>query len=290
MKHIQRAAEDSHAQPGMGPPRAGCCSAKKPTARWSTTSSARASASGTAASSPARTTASPAASPGFHPTLLRSLTLRPHPATHVGGEGHHGLVTHRSLSEPPNTPRRSHLTALLEAISPWDAQERTHLAEAKAWIADGAPLYRIRKPDHPPQHLVSYFVAFDQPHGELLLVAHRKAGLWLPSGGHVAPGEDPWDTVVRECREELHTDAVPSAVSGRRPFFLTVTGTRGPGSHIDVSLWYLLQTDAAAVTSFDEGEFTAVRWLTLPKILAEPLDNLDPHMHRFTRKLQAAVG
>ncbi|MFE5112552.1 hypothetical protein [Streptomyces sp. NPDC056663] len=28
----------------------------------------------------------------------------------------------------------------------------------------------------------------------MLLVAHRKAGLWLPAGGHVEPGEDPWRT------------------------------------------------------------------------------------------------
>ncbi|MER5228168.1 hypothetical protein [Streptomyces flaveus] len=27
--------------------------------------------------------------------------------------------------------------------------------------------------------------------------------------------EVPWDTVLRECREELHTEAVPSTVSGR---------------------------------------------------------------------------
>ncbi|EST38167.1 hypothetical protein N566_08910 [Streptomycetaceae bacterium MP113-05] len=76
------------------------------------------------------------------------------------------------------------------------AGTHTQLAEAKSWIADGAPLYRIRKPDHPPQHLVSYFVAFDQPRGELRLVAHRQAGLWPPSGGYVEPYEDPWDTVA----------------------------------------------------------------------------------------------
>jgi hypothetical protein len=37
------------------------------------------------------------------------------------------------------------------------------------------------------------------------------------SGGHVEPMEDPWDTVLRECREELHTEAVPSTFSGRWP-------------------------------------------------------------------------
>lgn len=190
----------------------------------------------------------------------------------------------------PDDRRRARLTTLIGGIRPWDAQERAHLGETEAWVASGAPLYRTEKPDVPPRHLVSYFVAFDEPRRELLLVAHRKAGLWLPSGGHVEPREDPWTTVERECREELHIDAVPSVVSGDRPFFLTVTDTRAPGGHTDVSLWYVLQVDAASVTTFDEGEFTAVKWLALQQVLAEPLDGMDPHMHRFTRKLLAALG
>ena len=140
----------------------------------------------------------------------------------------------------------------------------------------------------PPVHLVSYFVVLDEKRGELLLVAHRKAGLWLPSGGHVEPMEDPWDTVVRECREELFIEAVPSAVAGGEPFFLTITQTRGRGRHTDVSLWYVLEAEVGSVVTFDEDEFSAIKWLSLSQVLAEPEDTLDPHMHRFTRKLMAA--
>lgn len=177
---------------------------------------------------------------------------------------------------------------LLDGIVPWDEMERAHLAEVREWVGSGTPLYRTRKPDVPPVHLVGYFVVRDERREQLLLVAHRKAGLWLPCGGHVEPGEDPWDTVARECREELYIDAVPAAVAGRRPFFLTVTETRGQGRHTDVSLWYVLRTDAGSVTSFDTGEFEAVRWLTPEEVLAEPVSTLDPHMYRFTRKLLAA--
>jgi hypothetical protein len=62
----------------------------------------------------------------------------------------------------------------------------------------------MQKPDVPTMHLVSYLVALDEARGELLLVAHRTAGLWLPSGGHVEPMEDPWDTVLRECGKLSH--------------------------------------------------------------------------------------
>ncbi|KPI15592.1 NUDIX hydrolase [Actinobacteria bacterium OK074] len=133
-------------------------------------------------------------------------------------------------------------------------------------------------------------MVLDETRCQLLLVAHRKAGLWLPTGGHVEPLEDPWDTVARECREELRIEAVPSTVSGTRPLFLTVTRTRGHGQHTDVSLWFVLRAPVDAVTSYDDEEFTAVTWLSPRQILDTPGDTLDPHMHRFTRKLGACLG
>jgi len=183
---------------------------------------------------------------------------------------------------------RDRLAKTVEAIEAWDDSERQHVATTAAWIASGAPLYRTRKPDVPATHLVSYFVVVNERRGELLLVAHRAAGLWLPPGGHVEPGEDPWRTVVRECHEELGIEAVPSAVAGDRPFFLTATQTRGPGQHTDVSLWYVLKGNRGEVVGHDEREFAGIRWLTPAAVLAEPADGLDPHLHRFTDKLLAA--
>ncbi|MEV6110465.1 NUDIX domain-containing protein [Streptomyces sp. NPDC051940] len=180
---------------------------------------------------------------------------------------------------------RARVAELVAGVSPCDELERTHRRSAADWIASGAPLYRTDPPDVPERHLVSYFVVVDDDRGELLLAAHRKAGLWLPPGGHVEPGEDPWTTVVRECREELGIPAVAHPLTGERPFFLTVTRTRGHGPHTDVSLWYVLTASAADVTAYTEEEFSAIRWLTPGQVLREPPETLDPHMHRFTRKL-----
>lgn len=191
----------------------------------------------------------------------------------------------RPLSAPDDQPRAC-LLKLVGAVEPWDDLERIHLKTATQWIASGAPLHRVRKPDLPAMHLVSYFVVLDDVRGQLLLVAHRKAGLWLPAGGHVEPGEEPWATVVRECREELGIDAVASPITGEHPLFLTVTRTRGQGAHTDVSLWYLLNADADTITSYDQREFEAIRWLTDEQVLEEPHELLDPHMHRFACKLR----
>jgi len=182
---------------------------------------------------------------------------------------------------------RARVLDLLAGIEPLDRMERDHRDAAVGWAASGAPLYRTRPPDVPPTHLVSYFVVVDEA-GRLLLAAHRKAGLWLPPGGHVEPGEDPWHTVVRECAEELRLAAVPAGASA--PLFVTVTATRGPGTHTDVSLWYLLAARAEQVGWYDEGEFAGIRWLSPGEVLAEPAEVLDPHMHRFTRKLARQPG
>ncbi|MPY62905.1 NUDIX domain-containing protein [Streptomyces spongiae] len=198
------------------------------------------------------------------------------------------MSSHRPSSGPEGN-RRAELADLVDSIEPWDELERTHRQAAAEWIAGDAPLYRTRKPDVPATHLVSYFVVLDEKRGELLLVAHRKAGLWLPTGGHVEPGEDPWAAVVRECREELGITAVASSITGERPFFLTVTRTRGQGEHTDVSLWYVLNADADSITTYDQDEFGAIRWLTVGHVLDESLDVLDPHMHRFARKLRRAA-
>ena len=178
---------------------------------------------------------------------------------------------------------------LLAGIEPWDDAERADIVGTAEWIADGEPLYRTQKPDVPAKHLVSYFVMLDENRGELLLVAHRKAGLWLPAGGHVEPAEHPWDTVARECREELGISAIPSTLTGDRPFFLTVTTTRGFGQHTDVSFWYVLRANRETVVSNDEEEYSASRWVTPGDVLTEPADTLDPQLHRFAAKLLAAL-
>ncbi len=115
-----------------------------------------------------------------------------------------------STSQPfaaPDDPPRAHLLELIGAVEPWDELERTHRETATQWICSGAPVWRVRKPDVPAMHLVSYFVVLDDTLGQLLLIAHRKAGLWPPAGGHVEPGESPWAAVVANAalRARWHT-------------------------------------------------------------------------------------
>jgi 8-oxo-dGTP diphosphatase len=168
----------------------------------------------------------------------------------------------------------------LDSISPMDELECAHLADARSWVTSGVPICRIEKPATPPKHLVSYFALVDQ--GHILLVDHRNAQLWLPTGGHVAPGEDPRLTVVRELREELGLSIGYQDVGP--PQMVTVTSTVGrTRGHTDVSLWYAVKGNRESTLVFDTEEFHDARWFSFDNV---PLHRSDPNLSRFLAKLR----
>lgn len=170
----------------------------------------------------------------------------------------------------------------ISAIRPLDELEEQQIADALSWIDSGASLCRTAKPATPPKHLVSYFAVVAD--GHILLVDHKNAQLWLPTGGHVEPDEDPRATVVRELREELGVRVSIDTIES--PIMLTVTSTVGlTAGHTDVSLWYTVEVERGLHIDFDTEEFHSVRWFPLSKI---PFERSDPHLGRFVAKLQAA--
>lgn len=173
---------------------------------------------------------------------------------------------------------RSAIREEVATIEPFDALECMHREAALAWIDSGAELCRTQKPATPPKHLVSYFVLVDHDH--VLLVDHKNAQLWLPSGGHVEPGEHPRATVVRELREELGFDLSDAPEA---PLMLTTSETVGiTAGHTDVSLWYVINADRRLAVEFDPGEFHSVQWFHFSEA---PVSRSDPHLSRFLGKL-----
>lgn len=51
-----------------------------------------------------------------------------------------------------------------------------------------------------PTHVTGSAVVVG-PRGTILH-RHKRLGLWIQPGGHIEPGETPWDAAVRETREE----------------------------------------------------------------------------------------
>ena len=175
---------------------------------------------------------------------------------------------------------RAAIRAEVERIQPLDGLERETQLDVLAWIDSGAELCRLEKPAKPPKHLISYFAVVDGDY--LLLVDHINAELWLPTGGHVDPGEHPRDTALREAREELSLDG---EFLQEGPVFVTVTETVGKtAGHTDVSLWYLLRGSRTSSVAFDTSEFHDAKWFHRNDV---PLDRTDKNMSRFLQKLYA---
>ncbi len=176
------------------------------------------------------------------------------------------------------THQRAEIRKEVERIEPLDELEHASRMDVLSWIDSGTEICRLEKPATPPKHLISYFAVVDGEH--ILLVDHINAELWLPTGGHVEPGEHPRTTALREAKEELSIDG---EFLRDQPLFLTITETVGKtAGHIDVSIWYALRGDRFAELVFDTSEFHSVRWFHKDKV---PLDRTDKHMERFLKKL-----
>lgn len=173
---------------------------------------------------------------------------------------------------------RAHIRHFISEIIPLDEIEAKHIEYSLHWIDTGAGLYRIAKPATPDPHLVSYFLLVDGDY--VLLVDHINAELWLPTGGHVEPDEDPRRTVIRELKEEL---GVSAEFLDNAPPFITVSQTVGKTSgHTDVSLWYALKGNRTQKYDYDTSEFHSVRWFHHEKI---PFERADPNLERYLKKL-----
>lgn len=110
------------------------------------------------------------------------------------------------------------------------------------------------------------------PRGTVLL-RHKRLGLWLQPGGHLDPGETPWDGALREAAEEtgldvgfavLDDDGVPPLVH------LDVhPGGRG---HTHLDLRYLVDggvEDPAPVAT----ESQAIGWFEWPAAIERASDD-----------------
>jgi 8-oxo-dGTP pyrophosphatase MutT (NUDIX family) len=105
------------------------------------------------------------------------------------------------------------------------------------------------------------------PQGTLLHL-HKKLNMWLQPGGHVEPGEAPWDAAVREVFEET---GLCAEIRQPKPPLLHVDAHRA-GTHIHLDLRYLLWASGAPAPP--PGESQIVRWFKLETAMTFADDGL----------------
>lgn len=118
-----------------------------------------------------------------------------------------------------------------------------------------------------PTHVTGSAIVVDEYH-HVLLHRHKRLGRWLQPGGHLDPGETPWQAAVRETREETGVDGRhPHGV----PLLVHVDVHEGPRGHVHLDLRYLLEADSEVALAPAPGESPDVAWW-LPQDAARVTD------------------
>lgn len=154
--------------------------------------------------------------------------------------------------------------------------EREPLDDAERWSIERtlAELDRLADPfdqEADPVHVTGSAIVVG-PRGVVLL-KHRRLGLWLQPGGHVDPGETPWEGALREAHEEtglavsfadLGDDGVPRLVH--------VDVHPGGRGHTHLDLRYLVFGGDAEPNPPD-GESQEIAWFDWPAAIERASDD-----------------
>lgn len=161
-------------------------------------------------------------------------------------------------------------------ISPAPSDAKTSFATFLSFMPRPIP--------HPGEkHLAAtvYIVTPDEPK-RVLMVHHKRFDKWLPPGGHVDFGENPYQAAIREVQEEAGIDiaAILPAPrdSGDHAFFLpmpaylleeTVEPSGDEPAHFHIDHVYLVEVPQSDVMH-DPNESHDIGWFTHEETLALP--------------------
>jgi 8-oxo-dGTP pyrophosphatase MutT (NUDIX family) len=169
--------------------------------------------------------------------------------------------------------------AAIAGYQPDDPRERGFQERMRQLLAMAAPTSRSH---FAPGHLTASAFVLSPARDALLLILHKKLGLWLQPGGHIEPSDASLAAAARrEVAEEVGL-ALPTSAEGA-VFDLDIhriPARRDEPEHEHFDVRFLFQAPTLSFTTNDE--VVAARWAPLAEI-----DRLttDESVLRVARKL-----
>ena len=151
--------------------------------------------------------------------------------------------------------------ATVLARQPVDDRERSSI---ERFVAELDQLERPFDKEAGPVHVTGSAIVIG-PRGVVLL-RHKRLGIWLQPGGHIDPGETPWAAARREAEEETglavrFVTADPRLDPRLEPALVHVDVHAGGRGHTHLDLRYVVVVDDAdADPAPPPGESQEVGW------------------------------
>jgi 8-oxo-dGTP diphosphatase len=187
---------------------------------------------------------------------------------------------HEILDRPEVAPRiRQSYVDAIQALNPFDKVEAEDIQKTREWLIHSQSLH---KPHNMEEHLGVLAILISPNRSHTFLMQHRKAGIWLPPGGHVDIHQTLQEAVRAEVCEELQVQSITMLIDN--PVFLTRTLTQGTNAgHIDITFWHALEGNPEDSYIIQEKEASDVMWMSIDELLSRKDMS---HLHRGFQKLR----
>ncbi len=178
---------------------------------------------------------------------------------------------------------RAEVRALIDGYEPLNAEEARYREQMLQLLTAPEPFSRAH---FTPGHFTVSAFVLSPERQRLLLIHHKKLGLWLQPGGHLEPADSALESACRrEVREEVGIEALSAMIPGIFDIDVhRIPAWKNDAAHCHFDVRFLFVAESASFTKSDE--VAGARWANLAEMASVTEDE---SVRRAARKAQRLV-